>query len=103
MNKTLILRMKRWLKGQMLKRMPGMLTCREFEEFILAYFDDDLTERQLTTFKRHLSLCKECRDYLRLYERSHAVTRVALGEPDKPVPGEVPRDLIDAILQSKKM
>ena len=31
----------RRIKGIMLKRMHGMITCREFEEFVLNYLDGE--------------------------------------------------------------
>ena len=86
----------------MLRRMPGMLTCREFEDFILAYLDGELSGSQLSKFKMHLLVCKECRAYLASYERTVDISKAVLGEPEDPVPREVPRELIEAILKAKQ-
>ena len=38
-NKTGLMRR---LKGAMLKSMHGMITCREFEDFVLSYLDGEV-------------------------------------------------------------
>lgn len=92
----------RWLKGQMLTRMHGMITCREFEDFVLRYLDGELTPKQNRVFKMHLYLCRECRDYLNAYQRSIELSKHLLQEPSMPILEEVPEDLIKAILAAKK-
>ena len=37
----------RWLRGMMLRHMPLMITCREFEDFILDYLGNALPEQTL--------------------------------------------------------
>ena len=91
----------RWLKGKMLKHMHGMITCREFEEFVLSYLDGELTPKQNRVFKMHLSLCRECREYLNAYQTSIELSKQLLREPSMPVPDEAPEDLIKAILAAK--
>ena len=102
MNTTRLSGLKRWLKGQMLKRMHGMLTCREFEEFVLAYLDGELTPKQLTRFNMHLRMCRECREYIAAYQRTTEINRAVLGAPDESLSDDVPADLIKAILESKR-
>ena len=91
----------RKLKGAMLKRMHGMITCREFEEFVLAYLDGELPVRQVKRFDWHLRICRECREYLAAYKRTIEITGAALGPADDPVPDEVPEDLVKAVLDSR--
>ena len=86
----------------MLKRMHGMLTCREFEEFVLAYLDGELTQKQLTRFNLHLRICRECRDYMAAYQRALDINKAVLGAPEEPVPDDVPDDLIKAILETRR-
>jgi anti-sigma factor RsiW len=92
----------RRIKGLMLKNMHRMLTCREFEEFVLDYLDGTLPERQRSMFEWHMRICRECRDYLAAYRRAMAVSQRVLSASDKPVPDDVPEDLIKAILESRK-
>ena len=85
----------------MLKHMPLMITCRQFEDFILAYLEGELPERQRFVFELHLKVCRECRDYLAAYRRTIEVSKQALAEPDGPVSAEVPEDLVKAVLAAR--
>ena len=91
----------RWLKGHMMKNMPGMITCKEFEDFVLSYLDDELTPRQTRVFKMHIYLCRECREYLNAYQRSIELSKELQKEPGKPTAEDAPEDLIKAILAAK--
>ncbi len=90
----------RWLKGQMMKRMPAMLTCREFEEFIISYLDGDLPLAQSRVFKMHLLMCRECREYLDAYKRSIELNQSFLKDSEDSIPESVPDTLIKAIVSS---
>jgi len=92
----------RWLKGFMLKRMYGMITCKEFEDFILDYLDDELPALQRTRFERHIRVCRECRQYLQAYQRTLEVSRAVFSAPEGLVPDDVPEDLIKAILKARR-
>jgi anti-sigma factor RsiW len=94
--------LRRWLKGFMLKHMHKMITCKEFENFIQAYIDNELSSSQRSVFELHIRLCRECRDYLAAYQRSIELGRAVLGAPNQRVPAEVPEDLIAAILKAKE-
>ena len=91
----------RWLKGLMLKHMHGMITCREFEEFIHDYLAGELPASKVRVFEWHLKLCRECREYLAAYRASLEIGRNSLGAPDAPPPDDVPEDLIKAILDAR--
>ena len=93
---------RRWLKGFMLKRMHNMITCREFEEFVLAHLDGELDRRQQSLFDWHLRLCSECRDYLAAYQRARELGQSVLSLPDDALPEDVPEDLIKAVLDARK-
>lgn len=92
----------RWIKGLMLKHTHRMLTCREFEEFVLDYMDGTLPERQRSMFDWHMRICRECREYLAAYQRAMAVSQRVLSSPGEPIPDDVPEDLISAIMESRK-
>lgn len=92
----------RRLKGLMLRHMHSMITCREFEDFIMDYLDGSLPGAQKRIFEWHLRLCSECREYLAAYERTIAVGKTALGPADESVPADVPEDLVKAVLESRK-
>jgi anti-sigma factor RsiW len=92
----------RRLKGTMLKRMHSMITCREFEDFVIRYLDGELPAKQAKTFEWHMRICRECREYLSAYRRAIEIGKAALGPADKPVPAEVPEDLVKAVLESRE-
>lgn len=88
-----------WMKGLMFKHIHSMLSCREFEDFILDYLNDELPERQHKQFELHLRLCRQCRQYLRAYQRSIEVSQAVFPSLDEPLPEDVPEDLIKTILK----
>ena len=92
----------RWFKGFMQRHMHGMITCKEFEDFVLDYLDDELPALQRSRFERHIRMCRECRQYLLAYQRTQEVSRAVFSSPDALVPDDVPEDLIKAILQARK-
>lgn len=92
----------RRLKGFMLRRMHSMITCREFEAFIMSYLDGSLPRAQKKKFEWHLSLCRECREYLAAYKRTIEVGKAVLGPADGSFPIDIPEDLIKAVLDSRK-
>jgi anti-sigma factor RsiW len=85
----------------MLKHMPLMITCRQFEDFILAYLEGELPEKQRFVFELHLKVCRECRDYLAAYRRTIEISKRVFENPDRAVPDEVPEDLVKAVLDAR--
>ena len=92
----------RKIKGTMLKSMHGMITCREFEEFVLSYLDGELPARQTRIFEWHLRICRECREYLAAYRRTIELGEAVLGPAHEAVPEDVPEDLVRAVLDSRE-
>jgi len=92
----------RKIKGTMLRSMHGMITCREFEEFVLSYLDGELPARQARIFEWHLRICRECREYLAAYRRTIELGEAVLGPAHEAVPEDVPEDLVRAILDSRE-
>jgi anti-sigma factor RsiW len=90
-----------WLKSMMFKHMHGMISCREFEDFVQTYVDGGLPERQKIVFERHLRFCRECREYLAAYQRTVEIAQSLQATPYGPVPADVPENLIKAILQAR--
>lgn len=95
-------RIVRSMRGAMLRYMPLMITCRQFENFMIDYLEGDLPRRQVFVFELHLKVCGDCRAYMAAYKR--AVEVVAMteettgGEPELPT---VPEDLIKAIIAAR--
>ena len=92
----------RWLKGMFLNHMHRMITCKEFEDFVLDYVEGDLPAAQRSVFELHMRMCRECREYLAAYQRSIEVGQAILGPGDDPVSTDVPEDLVKAVLEARK-
>lgn len=90
----------RRLHGMMF-RLPMMITCNEFEEFIAAYLSGELPPKKVFLFELHLKVCRECRDYLAAYKASMFLTKSALDADEKSELEDVPADLITAVLAAR--
>lgn len=93
--------LRRRLHGLIFK-LPLMITCNEFESFILAYLEDDLAPRQKSVFELHLKMCRECRDYLAAYRLSLDLAKGALGKDRDHLEDDIPEDLVKAVLAARK-
>ena len=102
MQRSLPSRILRWMRGMMLRYMPGMITCREFEDFILAYLEGELTQRQRSIFELHLKVCRDCRDYLAAYRRTLELSKRAFDAESEELPEDVPEDLVKAVLDARR-
>jgi anti-sigma factor RsiW len=84
------------------------VTCREFAEFIADYLSGELPGDARASFERHLGNCPTCVAYLSNYRDTIALGRTAFAKDDADadadagVPGDVPDDLIRAILDSRR-
>ncbi len=76
-----------------------MMTCRELIDFIQAYLDGELPALKSAAFKFHLTLCRDCRNYLDSYRKTIEMSKLAM-TPEEPVPADVPPDLVKAIRDS---
>ena len=74
-----------------------MISCREFADFIGAYFDGELPENQLHEFESHMEICPWCVAYLSSYKDTVALGRAAFAGGDAPPP-DAPEELVGAVL-----
>ncbi len=74
------------------------ITCRQLIDFIMSYQDDELPSDERAEFDRHLAVCPSCVNYLKTYEKTVLLTKVAA---DDPVPADVPESLVHAILAAR--
>ena len=59
------------------------MTCRECNDFIMAYLDRELPSDVQAGFERHLSRCPACDCYLRQYQATVAAGRIACQDPTR--------------------
>ncbi len=81
--------------------MQNTLTCREFVEFLADYLEGRLPEDQLARFNGHLAACPSCVSYARSYKDTVRLGKSVLPRREEPVPGDVPEDLVQAILAAR--
>jgi len=84
------------------KGVGGDMTCREFVEFIERHVAGELSTLERLTFGIHMSLCRNCANYLRTYKQTIAASKAAFADPDAQVPGDVPEELVAAIMAARK-
>jgi len=82
-------------------RLPMMINCVEFEDFILDYLDGECSDKQKRLFEFHLRLCRECREYLAAYQRARILTRDALDAESREGLANVPEDLVAAVIAAR--
>jgi len=87
------------MKRLMTKYIPGMLTCEEVDNFLYDFQEGQLSYLERLKFKLHLSMCKECKDYLRNYQSTIRMSQAEFTKVD--TAEKVPEALIDAILKSR--
>lgn len=78
-----------------------MISCREFADFIGAYFDGELPAEPLEEFQRHMNVCPWCVAYLESYKDTVALGKGAFAGgagDDDALPGGVPEELVEAVL-----
>ena len=84
--------------GWYLRVSPRMITCREFNDFVVDYTEDLLTPKQKKLFERHMKVCPMCRNFLKTYVAAFKAGKATFPDSDRVVPATVPQDLLDAIV-----
>jgi anti-sigma factor RsiW len=80
---------------------PAALTCREFVDLLYDYLLGGLGAERTAAMNAHLAVCPSCVAYLKSYEASIRMGRLALGPSEGPVPAEVPEALVRAVLAAR--
>ena len=78
------------------------MTCKDFIEFLVDYVGGELPEAQKARFEEHIGICRSCVAYLSNYKDTVELAKISFGEPSDPVPGDVPEELVAAILAARK-
>jgi anti-sigma factor RsiW len=81
---------------------PGMITCREFEAFIIDYLEGNLPAPRRRLFEFHLRFCPECRLYLSAYKHTMVLGKAVFEDPEASVLDRAPEALIKAILDARQ-
>ena len=95
-------RSSRFTKGMiamMLHVWPGQITCKQFNEFLVDFVDDDLPPQIMQTVQYHLKICPTCRRHHHDYVETIKLSKAA-GGGDEIV--KAPQDLVNAILIARQ-
>lgn len=87
-------RFKKMLMSAMVHMVPGQMSCREFNDFIMSYVDETMDERVRTHFEFHLDSCFMCRKLLDDYVTTISMTGLVREDG----PPQAPRELVDAAI-----
>ncbi len=75
------------------------ITCKQLIDFLDDFIAGTQPADVRRNFEHHLSICKHCVDYLRMYEETVRFGRVAFqDDPAAPLANSVPEDLVKAVL-----
>lgn len=80
-----------------LRVSPRMITCREFNDFVIDYTENLLSDKQVLLFERHMKVCPMCRNFMKTYIATIKAGEAFFPYNDTQVPSEVPEDLLNAI------
>lgn len=90
-----------WLIAS-LSHLPGMLTCRELESFMVDYLDGKLRWREALPFRLHVFFCPVCRAYIQAYDRARKLAKGVLPLcKDDGTAADVPPELVEAIMRRR--
>ena len=79
------------------------MKCRDLAEFLYEYTSGDLAVERREHFELHLTRCKNCHEYLVQYQMTIKVGKIACGEASDELPGDVPEELVKAVLAARKL
>ncbi|WPZ33819.1 zf-HC2 domain-containing protein [Thalassobaculum sp. OXR-137] len=90
-------RIQHWLEA----RLPGLLTCTQFEAVVDAYIDGELGSVARAAVDFHTRTCPVCRRYLTAYRKVRDLAAETLTRPEAEALESVPDDLVAAILAAR--
>jgi anti-sigma factor RsiW len=79
------------------------MRCQQvIDDFLREYVDGKLSFRERFVFRLHLMHCSRCRHYLTSYRQAIALAKAAGVEPGSAESGNVPDELVKAILSARR-
>ena len=78
------------------------MTCQELVDFLSDYLEGELPGAQDRVFREHLERCPPCVAYLETFKRTLELERCMCEGEDAAIPGDVPENLVRAILAARE-
>ena len=82
--------------------MHASLTCRQVEEFLMDYLENRLGFWTTLQFRAHIFMCPNCSKYIQEYKNTIALEKKIFQNPDEEAIGNVPDDILQAIMNVKR-
>ena len=82
--------------------MHASLTCRQVEEFLMDYLENRLSLWTRLQFRVHIFMCPNCTKYIQEYKNTIALEKKVFQNPDEEAIGNVPDDILQAIMNLKR-
>lgn len=77
------------------------IPCEEVITFLWAYLSGELPPEKVAEFERHLSVCPSCVNYIETYKKTIELSRGTF-QPESGEGGEMPEDLMRAVLAARR-
>jgi len=79
-----------------------MLTCKQFDEFMMDYLEGNLPFWQKVACGLHVRMCRKCAKFVDQYRRVVLLEKNAFVAPGDSIPEVVPEELVKAALACRK-
>jgi len=80
---------------------PLMISCEEFENFVVDYFEGNLPFMTRLKFKMHLLMCSVCRKYINQYKKTIEIEKKYYVDTDNDFSEGPPEELLEVIQKLK--
>ncbi len=77
------------------------MTCNEFIDFLIDYYEGNLSEERRRLFEEHMGVCPDCVAYLDSYKKTINLVQESMANPNAELDDDVPHELVMAILAAK--
>ena len=74
------------------------MTCKEFIDFLIDYYDGNLSQEEREKFDAHIEVCPDCVAYLESYKSTVSLVKQTHADSEVGEDIEVPASLVNAIL-----
>jgi hypothetical protein len=64
--------------------IPEAIACQQLVELVTEYLEDALSEIERRLFEEHISICGNCREYLRQFRETISAAAALPAEPPAP-------------------
>ena len=79
------------------------MTCqRTIDEFLLKYFEGELSSDERILFESHLAICPPCEHYVQTYRQTVQLGKAVMASREEPLSANVPEEVVEAIVAASR-